>query len=153
MMSTAAQMLIAAPVLALMTVIHGDGWIRPGIDAMAVGALVYLAVFGSIIGFGAYVYLLDKVRPAIATSYAYVNPPIAVLFGVMLGGEFLHRLDLIAMAIILAGVVLGTLALKTRSIWSGFLIHVTVAVSMDLAALLQTRGLPGNIHLPPSWGW
>lgn len=108
MMSTAAQMLIAAPVLALMTGIHGDGWIRPGIDAMAVGALVYLAVFGSIIGFGAYVYLLDKVRPAIATSYAYVNPPIAVLFGVMLGGEFLHRLDLIAMAIILAGVVLIT---------------------------------------------
>lgn len=58
-----------------------------------------------------------------------------------------------ALAAILAGVVLGTLALKTRSIWSGFLIHVTVAVSMDLAALLQTRGLPGNIHLPPSWGW
>nr|MBK7063884.1 CPBP family intramembrane metalloprotease [Deltaproteobacteria bacterium] len=58
-----------------------------------------------------------------------------------------------ALAAILAGVVLGTLALKTRSIWSGFLIHVTVAVSMNLAALLQTRGLPGNIHLPPSWGW
>ncbi len=58
-----------------------------------------------------------------------------------------------ALAAILAGVVLGTLSLKTRSIWSGFLIHVTVAVSMDLAALLQTRGLPGNIHLPPSWGW
>lgn len=58
-----------------------------------------------------------------------------------------------ALAAILAGVVLGTLSLKTRSIWSGFLIHVTVAVSMDLAALLQTRGLPGNIHLPASWGW
>ena len=58
-----------------------------------------------------------------------------------------------ALAAILAGVVLGTLSLKTRSIWSGFLIHVTVAVSMDLAALLQTRGLPGNIQLPASWGW
>lgn len=58
-----------------------------------------------------------------------------------------------ALAAILAGVVLGTLSLKTRSIWSGFLIHVTVAVSMDLAALVQTRGLPGNIHLPASWGW
>lgn len=58
-----------------------------------------------------------------------------------------------ALAAILAGVVLGTLALKTRSIWSGFLIHVTVAISMDLAALLQTRGLPGNVHLPASWNW
>lgn len=43
---------------------------------------------------------------------------------------------------IIAGVVLGTLAMKTRSIWSGFLIHVSVAISMDVAALLQTGELP-----------
>jgi len=47
-----------------------------------------------------------------------------------------------ALGAIIAGIVLGTLALKTRSIWSGFLIHVSVAVSMDTAALIQTRGLP-----------
>ncbi|MBI5515845.1 MAG: CPBP family intramembrane metalloprotease [Deltaproteobacteria bacterium] len=58
-----------------------------------------------------------------------------------------------ALAAILAGVVLGTLALKTRSIWSGFLIHVTVAVSMDLAALLQTQGLPGGLRLPTRWNF
>lgn len=58
-----------------------------------------------------------------------------------------------ALAAILAGLVLGTLSMKTRSIWSGFLIHVTVALSMDISALLQTRGLPGGIHLPSSWGW
>ncbi len=58
-----------------------------------------------------------------------------------------------ALAAILAGTVLGTLSLKTRSIWSGFLIHVTVAISMDMAALLQTRGLPGNLRLPASWAW
>ncbi len=58
-----------------------------------------------------------------------------------------------ALAAILAGTVLGTLSLKTRSIWSGFLIHVTVAISMDMAALLQTRGLPGGFHLPASWNW
>ena len=43
---------------------------------------------------------------------------------------------------IVAGLFLGTLAMKTRSIWSGFLIHVSVAISMDTAALLQTAGLP-----------
>jgi membrane protease YdiL (CAAX protease family) len=53
-------------------------------------------------------------------------------------------------AAILAGTVLGTLSLKTRSIWSGFLIHVTVALSMDLAALVQTRGLPGGFMIH---GW
>ncbi|MFW6050956.1 MAG: type II CAAX prenyl endopeptidase Rce1 family protein [Myxococcota bacterium] len=47
-----------------------------------------------------------------------------------------------ALAAVVAGVVLGTLAMKTRSIWSGFLIHVSVAVSMDVAALVQTGGLP-----------
>ena len=49
-----------------------------------------------------------------------------------------------AIAAIIAGIVLGTLAMKTRSIWSGFLIHVSVAVSMDSAALLQTGGLPNQ---------
>lgn len=43
---------------------------------------------------------------------------------------------------ILAGVALGTLALRTRSIWAGFLIHVSVAVTMDVASLLHGRGLP-----------
>ena len=49
-----------------------------------------------------------------------------------------------ALAAIVAGLVLGTLALKTRSIWSGFFVHVTVAVTMDVAALLQTVGLPSR---------
>jgi len=47
---------------------------------------------------------------------------------------------------IIAGVFLGTLAMKTRSIWSGFLIHCSVAISMDVAAILQTEG-----HLPTQW--
>jgi len=46
------------------------------------------------------------------------------------------------MGAIVAGIVLGTLAMKTRSIWSGFLIHVSVAISMDVAALMQTDGMP-----------
>jgi membrane protease YdiL (CAAX protease family) len=47
-----------------------------------------------------------------------------------------------ANAAIVAGVVLGTLALRTRSIWCGFLVHVSVALTMDLAALLQRNDLP-----------
>jgi hypothetical protein len=54
---------------------------------------------------------------------------------------------------IIAGTVLGTLALRTRSIWSGFLIHVTVAISMDVAALLMGPGLPGGLKLPASWAF
>lgn len=65
--------------------------------------------------------------------YAMVVPYCMIHFG----KPFLETL-----AAILAGIVLGTLALRTRSIWSGFLIHVSVAISMDLAVLLQTSGLP-----------
>jgi hypothetical protein len=65
--------------------------------------------------------------------YAMVGPYCMIHFG----KPFPETL-----AAILAGVVLGTLALRTRSIWAGFLIHVSVALSMDVAALLQTTGLP-----------
>ena len=108
-MGTAAQMLCGG-VLML-----GIGWARgeslqaePPLAATL--ALVYLAGFGSIAAFSAYVYLLDRVRPALATSYAYVNPPIAVLLGVLLLGEQVTALGAVAMAIILAGVVLITRA-------------------------------------------
>jgi hypothetical protein len=72
--------------------------------------MLYLVVAGSIFGFTAYIWLLHHVRPALATSYAYVNPPIAVLFGALLAGERFTSHDLGAMAVILVGVVIITLA-------------------------------------------
>jgi drug/metabolite transporter (DMT)-like permease len=83
-------------------------------DAGSTAALLYLVVAGSIFGFTAYIWLLHHVRPALATSYAYVNPPIAVMFGALLGGEHFTASDLGAMAVILVGVVIITLS-KTRT--------------------------------------
>ncbi len=80
----------------------------------ATAALLYLVVAGSIFGFTAYIWLLHHVRPALATSYAYVNPPIAVLFGALLAGEVFGVHDIGAMAVILVGVVIITLA-KARA--------------------------------------
>jgi drug/metabolite transporter (DMT)-like permease len=76
--------------------------------------MLYLVVAGSIFGFTAYIWLLHHVRPALATSYAYVNPPIAVVFGALLAGEHFTTHDLGAMAVILVGVVIITLA-KART--------------------------------------
>jgi len=73
-------------------------------------AVAYLCVFGSIVAFTAYVWLLHHVRPALAGSYAYVNPVIAVALGAWLGHERFGAGDLGAMAVILAGVVVVTLA-------------------------------------------
>jgi drug/metabolite transporter (DMT)-like permease len=57
---------------------------------------------------------LHRVRPALATSYAYINPPVAVLIGVTLGGESVRSMDIAGMAIILAGVLTITLAKDKR---------------------------------------
>lgn len=111
-MSAAAQMLAGGVMLVAVGLATGERW--PDAPTMhGTAALLYLALFGSIIGFGAYVWLLDHVRPALAGSYAYVNPPIAVLFGAWLGGEQFTVHDLGAMAVILAGVVAISIA-RTR---------------------------------------
>lgn len=105
LMSTAAQMLTGGVVMLAFGLATGERIAGPP-PAVAVAALAYLAVFGSIIGFGAYIWLLNHVRPALATSYAYVNPPIAVLLGALLADEQVSLQTLVAMAVILSGVVL-----------------------------------------------
>ncbi len=57
----------------------------------------------------AYMFLLKNVRPAVATSYAYVNPVVAVLLGIGFAGESLAPREWLALAIIVAAVVLVTL--------------------------------------------
>jgi drug/metabolite transporter (DMT)-like permease len=111
-MNTAAQMLCGSAALLVAAYLHGERWpAHPTVRAtLAVG---YLIVFGSIIAFSAYLYVLKTVRPALATSYAYVNPPVAVLFGVVLLGETVGPFDLAGMAIILVGVGIITL-MKAR---------------------------------------
>lgn len=105
LMSTAAQMLTGGAVLVLVTLALGESWpAAPTLRATA--ALAYLTVFGSLVAFTAYIYLLQHVRPALATSYAYVNPPIAVALGVWLAGERFSAWELAAMVVILAGVAI-----------------------------------------------
>jgi drug/metabolite transporter (DMT)-like permease len=75
-------------------------------STLAVG---YLVLFGSLVAFSAYLYVLKYARPAMATSYAYVNPPVAVLFGVLFAGEHVGPYELAGMAVILVGVAIITL--------------------------------------------
>jgi len=108
-MAAAGQMLVGTVWLVLVALVSGER-ITTMPSASATAALLYLVVAGSIFGFTAYIWLLHHVRPALATSYAYVNPPLAVLIGALIGGEVFTSHDIGAMAVILAGVVLITLA-------------------------------------------
>ncbi|WP_095109397.1 drug/metabolite exporter YedA [Pseudomonas sp. Irchel 3E20] len=104
-MASAAQMLVGGVVLMVGSVLSGErleampplkGWF----------ALFYLIGFGSIIAFNAYMYLLKNVRPAAATSYAYVNPAVAVLLGIVFAGETIGIEEALAMLVIISAVVL-----------------------------------------------
>lgn len=108
MMAGAIEMLAAGIVLLVTSVLSGERMTTlPTVQGfMAVG---YLAIFGSVIAINAYMYLIRNVSPAIATSYAYVNPVVAVLLGTGLGGEHLSSIEWLALGIIIMAVVLVTL--------------------------------------------
>lgn len=112
-MSAAGQMLCGALWMLAAGLVTGEHLPRVW-PTQANLAVLYLIGFGSIIGFTAYIWLLKHVRPALATSYAYVNPPIAVLFGALLLGERFTAHDLGAMAVILAGVAIIALSKARR---------------------------------------
>ncbi len=103
MMAGAIEMLAAGVALMLASMIAGEKLtVVPSVSGfLAVG---YLALFGSIIAINAYMYLIRNVSPALATSYAYVNPVVAVLLGTGLGGETLSKIEWLALGVIVFAV-------------------------------------------------
>lgn len=103
LMASGAEMLAGGVLLLAVSQLFGEKLtVMP--TEQAFWALGYLIVFGSLVAYSAYIYLLGRVRPAMATSYAYVNPMVAVGLGVAIGGENVTAVGLIAMIIILAAV-------------------------------------------------
>lgn len=108
-MASAVQMLAGGATLLVVALLSGERLTAaPSLTSLA--ALAYLIVFGSIVAFSAFNFLIRNVSPALATSNAYVNPLVAVLLGVGLAGERLGESTLLAMAVILAGVAIVLLA-------------------------------------------
>lgn len=108
LMASAVQMLAGGAVMLLGGLLSGERMTHPPTVGgwLAVG---YLVVFGSIIAFSAYGYLLKHVRPAAATSYAYVNPAVAVLLGIVFLDEHVGVPECLAMAVIISAVLLISL--------------------------------------------
>jgi drug/metabolite transporter (DMT)-like permease len=113
-LSTAMQMLAASVALLGVSIVLGEPW---HFDPRAVSlrswlGFVYLVVFGSLIAFSAYVWLLRASTPARVSTYAYVNPVVAVLLGAAFAGEALTMRMIVAAIVIVSGVALITLAPK-----------------------------------------
>jgi drug/metabolite transporter (DMT)-like permease len=108
-MTSAAQMLCGGVAMCIVGALSGERF-HGMPSAHGLAAFAYLIAFGSIVGFSAYIWLLHHVRPALAGSYAYVNPAIAVVLGAWLARERFGMHELLAMGVILLGVVAITLA-------------------------------------------
>ena len=100
----ALQMLAGGSAAALFGTALGE-WSRWHLTAKGAGAVVYLVVFGSILGYSAYTYALRHASPTIVGTYAYVNPVIAVLLGWLILREPVTARTFVAMALIVGAVV------------------------------------------------
>jgi drug/metabolite transporter (DMT)-like permease len=117
LLATSLEMLAGGALLLIAGLLLGQGaQIRfDHISLLSLAALGYLIVFGSLIGFTAYVWLLKVSTPARVSTYAFVNPVVAVFLGGVFAGEELSLRVLVAAAVIIVAVMLITLNQTTRS--------------------------------------
>jgi drug/metabolite transporter (DMT)-like permease len=110
LLATAMEMLTGGVLLLLAGLATGEAaaFQLGAVSPRSALSLAYLIVFGSLVGFTAYIWLLNATTPARASTYAYVNPVVAVTLGRVLGGETLSAQILLAAAIIVAAVVVIT---------------------------------------------
>ena len=114
---TCVQMLVGAGLLSLMALVHGD-WhaLHPSQVSLASWlAVAYLTVFGSIVALSCFLWLLTQVSPHKATTYALVNPLVAIILGAVLLGEKITPSVVVALMLILAGLGLVLFRDETRA--------------------------------------
>jgi drug/metabolite transporter (DMT)-like permease len=104
------QMLCGGLLLLVAGVLAGEwGQVDPaGVSMKSTLALVYLIVFGAIVGYSAYIWLLRVSTPARVSTYAYVNPVVALFLGWWLASEPLTPRSLLAATVIIGAVVVTT---------------------------------------------
>jgi len=108
MMVAAQQMIAGGIILALGGLAMGETLDTTRVSTRSLAALVYLTFIGSLVGFSTYAWLLKATTPARLSTYAYVNPVIAVFLGWAFGGETLTGQMLAAAGVIVLGVVIIT---------------------------------------------
>ncbi len=110
LLGTALEMIAGGLLLLLASLFAGE-WAHIRLDSVSFRSAIswiYLIVFGSLVGFTSYIWLLKTVPPSQVSTYAYVNPIVAMLLGWALAHEPVTARNVAAAAIILAAVVIIT---------------------------------------------
>jgi drug/metabolite transporter (DMT)-like permease len=100
--SAALQMLTGGGLLGLLGLVHGERVHH--VTGASLGAFAFLVVFGSLIAFTAYGWLLRNASSRLVSTYAYVNPAVAVLLGALFAGEHVGPREVVAGLVVLASV-------------------------------------------------
>lgn len=111
LLATAMEMLAGGALLTLTGLVLGE-WNaihRDTVSTQSLFSYLYLIVFGSLGGFTAYIWLLRVTKPVLVSTYAYVNPVVAIVLGALLAGEIVTLRTFVAAAIILTAVALITI--------------------------------------------
>ena len=104
--SAAMQMLCAGAMLGVVGIARGERVDLAGVSAASLAAVAFLVVFGSLIAFTAYGWLLKHAPTTLLSTYAYVNPAVAVLLGWAFAGEHVGGRELSAGLVILSSVAM-----------------------------------------------
>jgi drug/metabolite transporter (DMT)-like permease len=129
LMGTGMEMLAGSAGLFVMATITGEwGRLDPGtITLRSLLGLAYLILIGSLVGFAAYTWLLRVAPTPLVSTYAYVNPLIAVLVGSLLAGE-----TLIPRVVLAAGIIVSAVAI------------------INMGRSRMATAAPGRLELAPS---
>jgi drug/metabolite transporter (DMT)-like permease len=101
-----AEMMFGGAILLILSALTGEMHPFPHVSAKAVGALLYLVIVGSLLGFSAFVWLLGRMPATRVASHAYINPVVAVALGYFFAGEVVTVRMLCGTALIVASVAL-----------------------------------------------
>jgi len=106
----AVELLAGGAAMSVFGYLIGERIVISSVPREALLAWIYLVVAGSLVGFSAFNFLIRNVRPALATSFVYVNPVVAVLLGVAIAGEHVSTIGYAGVAVSVLGLVVVTLA-------------------------------------------
>ena len=118
LLTASMQLLSGGALLTIVALLRGEPALTPwtSLTLASIGAILYLAFFGSILAFSAYIWLVRVAPAARLATYAYVNPVVAMVLGWLFAQERLTARTLLASAVVLAGVALVTLGTTRRRV-------------------------------------
>jgi drug/metabolite transporter (DMT)-like permease len=104
LLSSAVQMLVSAPVLLVAGFVLGERFTPSSWSGASLLGLLYLIGPGSVLAYASFTWLVSKVRPSIATTYTYVNPPVALFLGWLVLDEQVTTTVIVGAVLVVGGV-------------------------------------------------